>query len=312
MSNLQVSFSVVFPLFLSIALGYFLRVVKIWSEPTISKVNGLVFKVFLPVSVFLNVYRSDLNRAFNMKMVLFCCIGIFCMFLFFSLLVPLIEGEPRRRGVMVQGMMRSNYVILGIPVVESMFGSAGSSAAAAMITFVIPMYNVLSVITLEINRSRKPNVFKILLGILKNPLILASLLGVLCIIFKIQLPSLLVGTMDDWAGIATPLALVALGGSFEFSKIKSGFRQLFTVIFTRLIAVPAVMLTIAVLLGFRNVELMTLMAVFATPTAVSSYTMAQQQGGDGELAGQIVVFTSLLSMFTLFGIIFLLRTFALI
>lgn len=312
MSNLEVSFSVVFPIFLSIALGYFLRIVKVWSEPTISKVNRLVFKAFLPVSVFLNIYNSDLSQSFDMSIVSFTVVAILTVFLFCSVLVPLIEKEPRRRGVMVQGMMRSNFVILGVPVVESVFGSQGSAMAAALITFVIPMYNVLAVITLEINRKGKPNFLKILLGIIKNPLIIASVLGVIALLLKIKIPGLVMKSMKSWASVATPLALVTLGGSFEFSKIKSGARQLLTVLFARLIAVPAVVLGAAVLMGFRGVSLMTLLAVFATPTAVSSYTMAQQQGGDGELAGQIVVFSSLFSMVTLFGFIYIMKTLAFI
>lgn len=312
MDNLMVSFSAVFPIFLSVALGYLLRVCRVWGEPTISKVNSLVFRVFLPIHVFLSVYQSDFHTVFNVKLVGFICLSIAGLFLFLSLLIPLIEKNPKRRGVMVQGILRSNFVILGMPLVASVFGAAGSALAAAMITFVIPLFNVLSVVTLEINRSAKPNVFRILLGILKNPLIIASVLAVLLQTFGLRLPELLTGTMADWAKIATPLALVALGGSFQFSKIRGGVRQLVTSVIGRLVVVPAIFVGLGVLFGFRGAELLLIGVIFGAPTAVSSFPMAQEQGGDGELAGQIVVFTSVLSVFSLFGLIFVLKTLALI
>ena len=312
MENLQVSFSAVFPIFLTIALGYVLRVCKVWGEPTITKLNGSVFRVFLPVHVFLSIYNSDLASVFNGKFVAFVCVSIAALFLLLSLLIPRIEPEPRRRGVMVQGIMRSNFVILGMPLVSAVFGDEGSAAAAAMIAFVIPIFNVLSVITLEINRSAKPNLPHILLGIAKNPLIIASVLAVLCRIVGLHLPQLLTNPMTDWGKIATPLALVSLGGSFQFSRVRSGIRQLIIVVLGRLILVPAAFVALGALFGFRGVELMVIAAVFGAPTAVSSFPMAQEEGGDGELAGQIVVFSSVLSMFSLFGIILVLKTLGLI
>ena len=312
MENLQVSFAAVFPIFLTVALGYMLRICKVWGEPTVTKLNGLVFRVFLPVHVFLSIYNSDFSSVFNGSFVAFVCISTAVLFVLLSLVIPLAEPEPRRRGVMIQGILRSNFVILGMPLVAAVFGDEGSAAAAAMIVFVVPMFNVLSVVTLEINRSAKPDLPHILLGIAKNPLIVASVLAVLCQAVGLRLPQLLTSTMTDWGKIATPLALVSLGGSFQFSRVRSGIRQLVTVVLGRLVLVPAVFVALGALFGFRGVELMVIAAVFGAPTAVSSFPMAQEEGGDGELAGQIVVFTSVLSMFSLFGIIFLLKTLALI
>ena len=80
----------------------------------------------------------------------------------------------------------------------------------------------------------------------------------------------------------------------------------------RLIFMPLIFMPIAVLLGFRNVELTAIMTMLATPPAVSSFTMAQQMGGDSELAGQLVVFSTIASIFTLFLWIFALKQLALI
>lgn len=67
------------------------------------------------------------------------------------------------------------------------------------------------------------------------------------------------------------------------------------------------MLPICIMFGYRGVELSTLMVIFATPTAISSFTMAQQMDSDSDLAGQIVVFTSVFCILTVFMWIFILK-----
>lgn len=309
MSNLQASFSVVFPLFFLMAMGYLMRIVHLWDDPVINKVNKLVFQVFLPVNIFLNILNSDIHETFRPKMVLFSCGTVLVIFLILCVLIPLIERTPARRGVMIQGIMRSNFVVLGTSVVASVYGSRGTALAAALITFVIPMFNVLSVIALEVHRTDggRTSPQRVLLGIAKNPLILACIAGLIAGALRLRLPGWLESPLNSLSGLSTPLALLTLGGSFLFSQVRSGLRQLLIVIAGRLLIVPAAVMAAAVALGFRDAELMTLVAVFACPTAISSYPMAVQQGGDAELAGQIVVFTSALSMATLFVLIWILR-----
>lgn len=310
MSNLQASFAVVFPLFALMALGYIMRCAKMWEEPIITRINKLVFQLFLPVSIFLNILNSDIHEVFSLKMTLFACAAVAVVFGVLCGIIPLIEKAPPRRGVMIQGIMRSNFVVLGTVVVASVYGETGSAISASLIAFVVPMFNVLSVIALELHRTDggKADPRRVALGIVKNPLIIACLAGLLCSLIGIKLPELILDPLRDLAGISTPLALLTLGGSFRFSRVRSGLRQLCITVAGRLLIVPIFVMTLAVLLGFRNAELMTLVAVFACPTAISSFPMAVQQGGDGELAGQIVVFTSALSMATLFLLIWLLKS----
>ena len=129
----------------------------------------------------------------------------------------------------------------------------------------------------------------------------------LFVYFKIELPVSIEKTVSDISKIATPLAFILLGSSFKFSAFSAYIKQLLITVLGKLIIVPAIILYIAALLGFRDIELTCLLSVFASPTAVSSYTMAQQMDGDDLLAGQIVVFTSLLSIITVFLWIFILK-----
>jgi len=148
--------------------------------------------------------------------------------------------------------------------------------------------------------------------IITNPLIIASIIGLFFIYFKIKLPTPIEKTINDISKIATPLAFILLGSSFTFSAFSLYIKQLSITILGKLIIVPGIVLYIAALLGFRNIELTCLLSVFASPTAVSSYTMAEQMDGDSILAGQIVVLTSIISIITVFLWIFILKQTSLI
>jgi len=118
------------------------------------------------------------------------------------------------------------------------------------------------------------------------------------------LPPLVNQPLRSLAGIATPLALFLLGASIDFSKARANARLLTLGVTGRLIVLPLVFLSGAVALGIRDVSLATLIAVFASPTAVSSYPMAQQIGGDADFAAAQVVFTTTFSSLTVFCWIF--------
>lgn len=309
MENLIISFNVVLPLFFSMALGYVLKRLGMYDAVTLKTINKLVFKVFLPVYLFHSIYSADLSVAFNPKVMIFSAFAILTWFLLLIFIVPLFEKENAKRGVMVQAMFRSNFVLFGLPIAISLCGEDKIGITSLLMGIVIPIYNVLAVITLEVFRGGKPSIKKIVTGIVKNPLIIASVLGVMFYLLKIDLPYAVEKTVIDFGKVATPLALMALGGEFRFSKVKGDIKQLMVSVAGKLIISPLFMVTAGILLGFRNEILVPILLMSGAPTAVSSYTMAQQMGGDGELAGEIVVFTTGVSIFTIFIWVFVLKQF---
>ena len=169
------------------------------------------------------------------------------------------------------------------------------------------MFNILSVVALEVFRGGKPNLKKILLGIIKNPLIIASLSALALLLLGIRLPGVLEKTLQDISKVATPLALLVLGGTFDFSKLRGSLLEMSVGVIGRLIVVPAVFLPVFHALGFQGLEMGAVLMMLASPTAVSSFPMAVEMDADGTLAGQIVVGSTLLCMLTLFFWIFLLK-----
>ncbi len=307
MENFKIAINAVLPLFFTMAVGYFLRQIHFVDEPLLKKLNKLVFNVFLPLLLFINIYQSDLETSFRLKTILTAVCSVLALFVVLCAVVPLIEKDGRRRGVIVQGIFRSNYILFGAPLVFGVFGDQGMGTVSVISAFVVPLYNMLSVAALETFSQGQVNVKKILKGIVKNPLIIASALGILCLVASVPLPQAVEKTVSDLGKVATPLGLVSLGGFFKFSDTKRFIKQLVIIVTGRLILCPAAFLPIFIKMGFRDVELMALATMMGAPIAVSSFIMAQQQGADADLAGQSVAFTTLFSVFTMFLIIFELK-----
>ena len=310
MESLHIALEIVLPLFLLLAVGYCIKLTGIMNETSVRQTNNMIFKVFLPLLVFFNIYKTDLTSSFDMSLLLFAVVGVLLQFIISLCLVILLEHDNARRGVMLQGMFRSNFVLFGIPISTALFGDSAAGLASILIAVIIPLYNMLAVVSLESFNGKKPSLWKILVGILTNPLIIASAVGILFVVFHIPLPTVLYKTVSDLSIIATPLAFVILGASFSFGETGRCVRDLCITLGAKLVTYPLLFIALAILMGFRDAHLAVLLTVFGSPIAVSSITMAQQMGGDDKLAGQLVVFSSLLSVFTMFLFIFGLKELA--
>lgn len=301
MNSFWICLNAILPIFIVVAAGYAAKRAGLIRESEVSRMNAVAFKAFMPVMCFYNVYTSDLSSAVRPRLMVFTVLGILAVF-GLSLVYAIRFVKVRdRRGVVVQGMYRSNFLILGLALAAGLSSDGDLGVTAVMGAIVAPTFNVLAVITLEVYSGKKTNVRKLVIDIAKNPLIIGSLLGLLCLLLDLRLPSPLETAARDMARAASPLMLFLLGAFFRFSGAKEHAGELVAVCLGRLVIVPALVLSVAIALGFRDIEFITLLAIFASSTAVASFTMAEQMGGDAALAGDIVVMTSALASLTLFG-----------
>ena len=304
----MISANAVLPMCLVMALGYGTRRLGWIRREEISAINKIAFRIFLPCLLYYNVYCSDLSGSFDPLLMAYAVGGVLLTFGLSIGYTLLTEKLPERRGVLIQGMFRSNYVIMGIPVATALLGADQLGTVSILIAVVVPLFNMLAVVVLEVFRGQKPKPLHILGQIAKNPLVIVSVLGILTLAAGIRLPHILEQTIQNISAIASPLQLFLLGAFFQFSGLKTYRRELVTVSAAKLIVAPGLFLGLGALLGFRGVAFVSLIGVFASPTAVNSFTMAQQMGGDAELAGDIVVTTSAVSILTMFLWIFLFKS----
>ena len=300
MENLMISANAVLPMCLVMALGYGTRRLGWLRREEISTINKIAFRIFLPCLLYYNIYCSDLSGSFDPLLMAYAVGGVLLTFGLALGYTLLTEKLPERRGVLIQGMFRSNYVIMGIPVATALLGADQLGTVSILIAVIVPLFNMLAVVVLEVFRGQKPKPLHILGQIAKNPLVIGSVLGILTLVAGIRLPHILEQTIQSVSAIASPLQLFLLGAFFQFSGLKTYRRELVTVSIAKLIVSPGLFLGLGALLGFRDVAFVSLIGIFASPTAVNSFTMAQQMGGDAKLAGNAVVATSALCSLTLF------------
>jgi predicted permease len=288
-------------MFLIIAVGLFCRKIGAVSYELAEKLNKLVFWIFTPVLLFNNIYVSGLSGTpVDPRLLVYIAAAILAVFgIAFGLTVWRVKENPKR-GVMIQGIVRSNFVILGLPIVLSVSGPEAAAVVSVAASVVVPMYSLLAVFALETLRGGKVSMRKILLQVIKNPLMIGSLIGVFFMATGLRLPVFLGDAAGDMAAVAMPMGLFALGASIRGASMKNDLKLITVATVGRLIIVPLVVIPVGALLGFRGAALATCMAVFASPTAINSFTMAAQMGGDGDLAAGIVVSTSALSCVTIF------------
>ena len=310
MESIKLSFEAVMPIFILMLLGYVIKKIKLADKKSLDVINKVIFKIFLPVLLFYNIYSTQTSDVFDVKLIIFTIVGIFFIFILGYFAVLFLTKDNSKRGVMLQGFFRANFAILGIPLVGYICGNETSGLASLMVAVVIPVFNILAVVALERfrNGNVKLDILKLLKCVITNPLIIGCVIGIIFFILNIKLPAIVEKSVKDISSIATPLSIIILGSVFEFSDIKGYFRENFIVVLTRLIIVPLIIIPVAVLLGFSGEALACLLVVFASPVAVSSFAMAQQMDGDQSLASQVVVLSSAFCLVTLFFWIFALSS----
>jgi len=322
MNSFLFALGAVAPIILMVAIGYLLKKIKLANADIAKALNRLVFRVFLPCMLFLNVYKMDSIGEIDLGYVAYALIVLLVIFAFGIPCVMLVTKQGARRGVLLQAVFRSNYALIGIPLALSLFGEEGLAIATLLSAAAIPAFNILAVISLSVfGDEQKVSVKKILLGIVKNPLILSVLAGVAAlgvralfiragISFRLADVKPVYTVLGYLSNLATPLALLVLGVQFEFSAVKEMKKEIVFGTLARTVLAPALAIGVAFLFlkeQFSGAHFAAFVAMFATPVAVSSVPMAQEMKGDASLAGQLVVWTTLASALSVFFASWLLK-----
>lgn len=317
LDNFIYSINVILPVFVIVILGVILGRTGFVTPAFTENGEKVVFKVALPVMLFLEVARAERLTGGDVKLIVFCIISITAAFVLTALLsVVLVKKD--HRGAFVQGSCRSNFAVLGIPLAISMFGDAGGVSIAIVMPFVIVLFNSYSVLVLSAfasadeKMSLKESAKKLLFNIVTNPLIIAVVLALPVLYLGIKMPTFAERSLDYISGMTTALSLICLGANFKLSSLKGRIGVSLWATAMKLVIVPAVMVTVAAIFGFRDEALGTVFILFGAPTALSSYIMARNMKNDADLAAQILLISTLMCVFTVFAGVFVLKSLALI
>lgn len=323
MESLIFAVNAISPIIITVAIGYILKKLGLMNGSFAKAANKLVFHLFLPCMLFLNIYKINALSDISFNYIIYATVALVAVFGISLPAVLIVTKKPERRGALWQACFRSNYALIGIPLAQSLFDEEGAMIASLLSAVIVPAINILAVICLSSFKKggAKISIKDTLLGIVKNPLIQAiaiglAVLGIRALLSKngisFRLSSIppIYTVLEYLSRLATPLALLCLGAQFEFSAVSELKREIIFGTVMRTAIVPTLVLG-ATFLFFRHLfngaHFASFVAVFATPVSISSVPMTQEMDGDTVLAGQLVVWTTLASAFSVFLVAFLLK-----
>lgn len=314
MDNLIFCLNVTVPIFLTLLLGYFFRRIGLFDEAFVNRMNKFVFVIPLPALLFQDIAKIDIYKAWDSKMVIFCFL-ITSLSIVISVLLSRLLHPSDIRGEFIQASYRSSAAILGIAVIQNLYGNAGM--APLMIIASVPLYNVMAVVVLSVF---KPDQGKLdgtvlkrtLKGIVTNPIILGIVAGTLWSLLRLPFPKILDSTVGNLAKTATPLGLMAMGGSLHFGKAFSRLKASVACTFMKLIGYEALFLPLAIRCGFTKDKLVSIIIMLGSASTVTCFVMAKNMGHEGSFSSGVVLLTTLFSAFTLTVWLFLCKSLGLI
>lgn len=301
MENLIFSLNATLPIFIMMLVGMFLKKIGILDQGFVAKLNKFVFVVTLPALLFQDLSQADFYEVWDGRMVVFCfVVTLVCILAVIG--ISYLLRDKGIQGEFIQASYRSSAALLGMAFVQNIYGNAGM--APLMIIGTVPLYNIMAVIALAVFKpNREPLDKKLLVktlkGIVTNPIILGIAAGLVWSLLRIPQPMILQKTVNSLAVLATPLGLMAMGASFEWSAVKGKLKPAFICSFLKLMGFAAVFLPVAVGMGFREEKLVAILVMLGSATTVSCFIMAKNMGHEGTLTSSVVMLTTLFSAFTL-------------
>ncbi len=314
MDNLIFCLNATVPIFMLIIFGKLLQRWNFFAPQTMKDMNNLVFKLLLPVSLFRSISSNSITEQFDLKFFLFCFIATLTSFFVIWGGAYLFLKDKHMVGAFTQGAFRGSQAILGMAFMMNLYGNAGM--VPLMILASVPLFNIFSVVALSLSANdpagREGLARRTIHGVVTNPIILAIIIALPFSFFQIQFPAMINKALDSLGSCATPIALLSIGASFEGTKALKKIVPTTVSSFIKLLGLPIAFLPVAIAMGFRGQELVTILIMAGSPAPPAGYVMAQKMHGDATLASSIVVMTTAFSAVTLTLLLYIVRVLGLI
>lgn len=293
------------PVMLLVILGIWLKRRGSINSDFIRMSSQLVFNVSLPVLIFMAIVNADLGDQNYNGLILFSLLAALGSFAVGAFAARLMQIPEYSKGAFIQASFRSNLAIIGLALCISAYPLKGAVIGAIVLAVVTPLYNLLAVYVLTGGASLA-NLKKQVMVMAKNPLIISIVLAAAFRLMDLSLGPVWQKTGSTIAAMTLPLALIGIGGSLSVAVVTRGGMPALATSVIKILINPLLIILAAILVGFRNEELMVLAIMFACPTAAASFVMALAMGGDGELTANAIAVTTLGSGITLATIIYVL------
>lgn len=290
--------SIVLPVFVVIALGTLLRRLGLIDETFLHQANRLVYFVGLPLLLFHKIGGADFNASFNGALVAGTSIAIACGFALSYGYAALRRYPPATRGAFSQGAFRGNLAYVGLAMVFNAYGEEGLTRAGILMGFLVPVLNFFAIVALLLPRAAGEAGRSGICWwrqVALNPLIVASFAGIAWSLAALPFPAVVDRSLAIVTGLTLPMALLAIGGTFSLARLRGDLVRAGLATALKVGGMPLLAALLLGTLGVRGLDLAIGILMSAAPTATATYIMAQQMRSDTELAGSIIMLSTLLA-----------------
>jgi len=274
-----------FPLIILIAMGYIFKRIQFLTDEFWRGAEKLNYLILFPVLLFNNLAYIKLELATFAQVLLALFIVIIMSTLMLWIAKALFHIPIARFGVYVQSHIRFN-TYMGLSIILLLFGAQGMQIFAMMIALTIPLVNVISVLAFSQGQGLKPT--QILLSLIKNPLILGCVVGIVFNLLQLSLFSGVEQLFKILASMSLPLGLISVGAALQFAELKHDYSRLLLNTLGRLLLMPCLAYLICSVLNLNHFETTILVVFFALPTASASYILTRYFQGDSQLMAGII------------------------
>ncbi len=285
-----------------ITLGFLLKKYQFPSTDFWPDIEKMTYYILFPTLIFVALMKASIDLSLIGKVAAITLIPsvISGLLQWVGLLSP--DLSRATFSSMFQGSIRNNTII-SLVIASWLVPDRGLAIMAVIILIMIPVNNFTSILILLRYGNTTPHPHKVpskwWWGILSNPLIIACVLGLSFNILNIRLPRPLIETADFLGRSALPFALLAVGAGLKFGSIFQKKLAISLSSFSKLILTPLLSWSLCLLLGIETDIAKVAIIFSAMPTAVSSYILARQLGGDAEGMAQIITFQTMMSAITI-------------
>ena len=291
-----------------LAAGWLIVRARLAREGFLQELNQFVFVTLYPITMFYNTHAISVSFAESRLLIGVCFALLVSVIAIWVAVVPKVERDDARRCVIIQCLNRSNIVLYAIGMAETLFGAEGVALASVVVAIFVPVYNVAAIVVLEYYRGGSNSVPALARKVVTNPLFLGAMVGLAFSLVGMRLPQAVESTVSKLSALTTPLAMIVLGGTIHVSGVMRDMRTIAWVLVAKMLLIPAVAVAACAVAGLPQLETFVCFIMFGTPVSANAYTMSQNMGGDGELAGELVAISTVASVVTLFVWIFALRS----
>ena len=293
-----------FPLVALIAMGYIFKRTQFLSDEFWRGAEKLNYLILFPVLLFNNLAYVKFEGATLTQVLLALVIIIIMSSLTLWIARAFSHIPVARFGVYVQSQIRFNTYI-GLSIMSLLFGAQGMQMFAMMIALAIPLVNVISVLAFSQGQGLKPR--QILFSVIKNPLILGCVVGIIFNLLQLSLFSGLEQLLKFLASMSLPLGLISVGAALQFAQLKHDYMRLLLNTLGRLIGVPCLAYLICFMLNLNDFETIILVVFCSLPTASAAYILTRYFNGDSQLMAGVISLQTLCFAFT-FPVLMILLT----